>query len=163
MNSSNDKYYWGMCSIPLQCRNVNNAPQNMGLDSICLCLLLISIFVLCMIDCWLFCSLHAKKNQKTKQQKKETSLPFLSLTGFVLLNLNDIFLFVVGHIPWMLIWKVCICWSSMVGNAACLVQLVLIKLKKRSFWFKQAYFLMMFIMLSSSLTNRALVWLDRGS
>lgn len=93
---------------------------------------------------------------------QKTSIPFLLLSGFVLLNLNDVFLLTAAPITQKLIWKDEICWNNMVGNVNCLVQLVFIKLKKRSFGFTQAYFLMI-IMLSSSLTNRALVWLDRGS
>lgn len=43
----------------------------------------------------------------------------------------------------------------MVGNLDCPLKLVFIKMKKRSFGFIQAHFLMMFIMPSSSHTNKA--------
>ena len=62
-------------------------------------------------------------------------------------------------ILWILIWRGWISGSNMAANLAYPLKLAFIKMKKRSFGFTWAYFLMMFIMPSSSLTNRAHVWL----
>lgn len=78
------------CALqPYQRAADNKAHSVKELYSICLPPPLISGPVFCMIaSCWPLCTLHAQNFP-----------PFLSLAGFVLLNLNDIFLFMTVPIP----------------------------------------------------------------